>query len=440
MKMNFDKNFISSFEALNNFEKKGDKNIEIAILQNGNILYSYKSKIISSDFETSFFYIRKIIITLIFMVGGEALLFKGSKEFFNYLISKIDNDDELSNSFKNMEVVFNKKFEVKYSEKEFVIKENIIPLSGDFKGCRIGFDAGGSDRKVSAVIDGNVVFSEEILRNPKEVSNWEYHYDGILDSMKKAASHLPHVDAIGVSTAGIVMNNEMAQANLFIKVPLSDQISHCRNIYKDIVKNEFNNVPLVVANDGDVTALSGAIHFNKNYILGLAMGTSEATGYSANNSLNGWINELGKVPMNYDDNASKHYATQISGAGSEYLSQKGVIKLSKMAGVSFEGTLAEQLVKIQEEAKNGNEKVLKAYEDMGIYLGSSLAYYNKFLRIENVLLLGRVMTGIGGDLIIKKANEYLKENDINSINIFTADEKFKRLGQSYMAASLPKIL
>ena len=35
------------------------------------------------------------------------------------------------------------------------------PMGGHLDGCRIGFDAGGSDRKVSAVIDGETVFSEE---------------------------------------------------------------------------------------------------------------------------------------------------------------------------------------------------------------------------------------------------------------------------------------
>ncbi len=33
-------------------------------------------------------------------------------------------------------------------------------------GCRIGFDLGGSDRKCAAVIDGKVVFSDEVVWNP----------------------------------------------------------------------------------------------------------------------------------------------------------------------------------------------------------------------------------------------------------------------------------
>ena len=438
MQMNYDKDFLSAYEELEKFEKeKGNKDLNITIKQNEDICYTYKTKM-TSDIEESFFYVKKIILSLIYMVGGNEIIVN-DLDIYNKLITVVDDDKELSSAIKNMEVVFHKDFEITYYAEEIKEKEHIVPLSDDFSGNRIGFDAGGSDRKVSAVKDGKVIFSEETLWLPKEQEDYHYHYDGILDSMKKAYDALGgKVDAIGVSSAGIVMNDEMAQSNLFIKVPEKDQIKFVRSIYKDIAKKEFHDVPLKVANDGDVTALGGELMYHKDHILGLAMGTSEATGYCQNKSFNGWINELGKVPMNYAPDAVSHYATGIVGAGSEYLSQKGIIRLCGMAGIVFEGTLAKQLVQIQEEAKKGNPVVLSCYEDMGIYLGSSLALYKKFLDIRNVLLLGRVMTGVGGDIIINKANEYLKEKHID-INVFTADENFKRLGQSFVAAGLVKL-
>lgn len=436
--MKYDKNYISAYEKLEQFEKeKGIKDCTITIKQNEDICYTYKTKI-SSDIEESLFYIKKIILTLIYMVGGNEIIIN-DLDIYNKLVAIVDDDIELSNAIKNMEVVFHCDFQITYSIEEIQEKEHITPLSDDFSGNRIGFDAGGSDRKVSAVKDGKVIFSEETLWLPKEQEDYHYHYEGILDSMKKAYDALDgKVDAIGVSSAGIVMNDEMAQSNLFIKVKEEDQIKYVRSIYKDIAKKEFHNIPIRVANDGDVTALGGELMYHKDHILGLAMGTSEATGYCQNKSFNGWINELGKVPMNYASDAVSHYATGIKGAGSEYLSQKGIIRLCKMAGISFEGTLAEQLVQIQEEAKKNNPIVLACYEDMGIYLGSSLALYKKFLDIRNVLLLGRVMTGIGGDIIINKAKEYLKEKKVD-IDVFTADENFKRLGQSFVAAGLVKL-
>ena len=41
-----------------------------------------------------------------------------------------------------------------------------LKIGGFSDGCRIGFDAGGSDRKVCAVKDGEVVYSEEVIWFP----------------------------------------------------------------------------------------------------------------------------------------------------------------------------------------------------------------------------------------------------------------------------------
>ena len=432
--MDYDKDYISGYAALTEFEAKGSIPLSIAIKRFDEICHVYKTKI-TSDVVESYFYVKKIILTLIWMVGGNEIVIEGDKGIIDYILAHKDNDPELINSEKGMEEVFKTPFVFSYSDKPLSEKELIIPVSGDFKGQRIGFDAGGSDRKVSAVKDGEVVFSEEVLWLPKEQTDWHYHYDGILDSMKRAAAHLDRVDAIGVSTAGIVMNDEVAQSNLFIKVPATDQKEYVRTIFKDIADKEFGGVPVKVSNDGDVTALGGEMLYGKDHILGVAMGTSEAAGYSLNHSFNGWINELGKVPMNYGDNAAAHYATGIKGAGSEYLSQKGIIRLAKLAGYSFDGSLAEQLAAIQK----ANDGCLdKAYEDMGRYLGDAIVLYAKFLDIKSVLLLGRVMTGRGGDVLIKTAKEAVRKLGLE-IDIFSADENFKRLGQSYTAASLPKL-
>ncbi|HEY0709488.1 MAG TPA: hypothetical protein VGG33_21945, partial [Polyangia bacterium] len=97
--------------------------------------------------------------------------------------------------------------------------EEAKAVGGHLDGCRIGFDAGGSDRKVAAVIDGKEVFSCEIVWQPKLESDPNYHFDGIDDSIRKAAEHLPRIDAIGVSSAGIYVDNRTMVASLFRKVP-----------------------------------------------------------------------------------------------------------------------------------------------------------------------------------------------------------------------------
>ena len=97
--------------------------------------------------------------------------------------------------------------------------EKAQPMGGHMDGCRIGFDAGGSDRKVSAVIDGECVYSEEVVWFPKINEDPDYHYGHILEAFKTAASKMPRVDAIGVSSAGVFIGNAPMVASLFIKVP-----------------------------------------------------------------------------------------------------------------------------------------------------------------------------------------------------------------------------
>ena len=98
-------------------------------------------------------------------------------------------------------------------------------------GCRIGFDAGGSDRKVSAVIDGEPVFSEEVVWFPKTTADPDYHYEGIVSALKSAAAHMPRVDAVGVSSAGIYIENRTMVASLFLKVPKDLFDAKVKDIY-----------------------------------------------------------------------------------------------------------------------------------------------------------------------------------------------------------------
>ena len=228
--------------------------------------------------------------------------------------------------------------------------ENSEPVGRHLDGCRIGFDAGGSDRKVSAVIDGEPVYSEEVVWFPKTNSDPNYHYQGILDAMKTAASHMPRVDALGVSSAGVYVDNRIMVASLFLKVPKEDFDKKVKNMYIDVAK-EIGDVPVVVANDGDVTALAGAMNLDDNGVLGIAMGTSEAGGYvDLNGNITGLLNELAFVPADYCENAMVDEWSGDYGCGVKYFSQDAVIKLAPAAGIELDPTLspAEKLKVVQE--------------------------------------------------------------------------------------------
>src|SRR4249919_553544 len=67
-------------------------------------------------------------------------------------------------------------------------RETFVSLGRHLEGCRIGFDLGASDRKASAVIDGEAIYSEEVPWDPRNASDPEYHYAGVMDSIRRAAA------------------------------------------------------------------------------------------------------------------------------------------------------------------------------------------------------------------------------------------------------------
>jgi predicted NBD/HSP70 family sugar kinase len=343
-----------------------------------------------------------------------------------------------------MQTVYECPFEVVKTDEESFPKANncAVKIGGHLEGCRIGFDAGGSDRKVSAVVDGKVVYSEEVVWFPKINSDYHYHYEGIKAAMQTAASKMPRVDAIGVSSAGVYINNKIMVASLFLKVPKEDYKPHVQNMYIDIAK-EFN-APLEVANDGDVTALAGAMDLKDNCVLGIAMGTSEAVGYiNENGLLNGWLSEVAFVPVDFNKGAMVDEWSGDYGCGVKYFSQDGVIKLAENAGYKFSenSSPAERLKEIQTLMKNGDAMARQIYEDVGVYLGYAIPYYSEFYKIKHLLLLGRVTSGEGGSIILEKAKQVLREEfpQYADINLTMPDESNKRVGQSIAAASLPEI-
>jgi hypothetical protein len=69
-----------------------------------------------------------------------------------------------------------------------------------------------------------------------------------------------------------------------------------------------------------------------------------------------------------------------------------------------------------------------------------MAAYREFYDYGELLLLGRVSSGDGGDIIVDMARAVLAaEFPELGLNIHLPDEKFRRVGQSVAAASLPPV-
>ena len=392
-------------------------------------------------------FVERIVKTLLWARGGYKIIIAGSKVIADRI--KADYSDGGIRVFDRdtMSFVFEAPFEVIHVpfEQAPVANESAAPIGRHLDGCRIGFDAGGSDRKVSAVVEGEATYSEEVVWFPKLQSDPKYHYDGIMEAMKTAASKMPRVDAIGVSTAGIVIDNRVMNSSLFLKVREENPEAFekiAKNIYIDIAK-ELGDVPIEVANDGDVTALAGAMNLDDTNVLGIAMGTSEAGGYvDGNGNITGWLNELAFVPADYNKDSMVDEWSGDYGCGVKYFSQDAVIKLAPAAGITLDESAspAEKLKVVQGLMAEGDERAAKIYETIGAYFGYAVAYYAIFYDIKHVLLMGRVSSGEGGNILYKNAEKVLAEEFpelAKKITIHLPDESSRRVGQSIAAASLP---
>ncbi|MBR5570964.1 MAG: ROK family protein [Oscillospiraceae bacterium] len=317
------------------------------------------------------------------------------------------------------------------------------PMGGHTDGCRIGFDAGGSDRKVSAVIDGECVYSEEVVWHPKVNPDPNYQYEGIVAAFKTAASKMPRVDGIGVSSAGVFIGNAPMISSIFYCVP-RDRWDEVKTVF-DRAAAEIGNVPIVVANDGDVSALAGAMGMDINSIMGLAMGTSEAVGYvDQDKQVLGWINELAFAPVDLQEDALVDEWSTDRGVGCKYFSQDAVIKLAPAAGIELDPNLtpAEKLKVVQGLMAEDDPRAQAIFRDIGVYLAYTVVLYSQFYDLKHLMLLGRVMSGKGGDTILSTCREVLKEQFpalAQSLEVMLPDERTRRVGQSVAAASLPKI-
>ena len=429
------------------FLKDARQPLDIAVERAGGEVAVYKTFIHGTPdmAEADTYYVDRLIKTMLWYMGGFKVYLSGSKDIYEAMKATYCVGGRRSFDAEFMSNVYEKPFEVVYCDAVPAEKSNPQAVGRHLGGCRIGFDAGGSDRKVSAVIDGEPVFSEEVVWYPKVTEDPDYHYEGIVSALKSAAAHMPRVDAVGVSSAGIYIENRTMVASLFLKVPKDLFDAKVKDIYIRAIRDTFGDVPYVVANDGDVSALAGAMSLEENNILGIAMGTSEAVGYvDENGNITGWLNELAFAPVDVSPNAMEDEWSGDIGCGVKYFSQDGVIKLAPAAGISLSDDLApaQKLKEVQKLMENPGSPAEAIFRSIGVYLGHSLALYHHFYGFKHVLLLGRVMSGRGGDIILDVCKQVLADEYpeiADKINPTLPDEKARRVGQSVAAASLPEL-
>jgi predicted NBD/HSP70 family sugar kinase len=393
----------------------------------------------------NFAYIERLVKFLLWSRGGWRLWFSGPAELGlqlqeHFRSSATGRFDAAIMGGK----IYEQPFEVRLVEAAAVpaSREVTAALGRHLDGCRIGFDLGASDRKVAAVIDGKVVFSDETVWDPRPQKDPQWHFDQIMDSLRRAAAHLPRVDAIGGSSAGVVVDSRIQVASLFRGVPEPLFQSRVKGLFREL-QQAWNGIPFEVVNDGEVTALAGSMSLRDNAVLGVAMGSSEATGYvTAEGNITPWLNELAFAPVDYQPQAPVDEWSGDVGCGVQYFSQQAVGRLIPNSGLEISPALPlpERLVEVQKAMARGDARAAAIYRTIGVYLGYSVAHYAEFYDFRHLLILGRVTTGTGGEVILTEARGVLEREfpELSArISFHTPDEKEKRHGQAIAAASLP---
>jgi len=397
-----------------------------------------------SDSELNLFYIERLLKFLLWQRGGWRIFVGGPPSIGKYIQQVYDDAGLHDFDYHFMGRIYEKNFRVVSCNASEVPAEHEPErsLGRHLDGNRIGFDLGASDLKVSAVVNGNAIFSTEIEWQPRLQTDPKYHYDQIQAALDSAASKLPSVDAIGGSSAGVYINNRPMIASLFRGIP-DKKFTQVQNMFLEISKEM--NVPLEIVNDGEVTALAGSMSLDDNGVLGIAMGSSEAAGYiTMDGNITDWLNELAFSPVDFNPNAPVDEWSGDKGVGVSYFSQKCIFRLAPRVGIQVPQDVsdAKKLKFVQQKLESGDEGAEKIWQSMGVYLGYAIASYADFYNIKHILILGRCTSGKGGPIMLERAKEVLAVEFpelAEKINIQLPDEKSRRVGQSIAAASLPEI-
>lgn len=422
--------------------------IKIGLERENHLISTWQSRILpinNSTMSLTLTYIEKLIKFILWQKGGWKIYFQGPEIIYHYLKNQFSPRGERKFDVNLMSTVYEKPFEVVLMEaSDFPeARESQLILGGNFVGYRLGFDLGASDFKVAALNNGQVTFSEEIPWNPQEQPDPSYHYEHIKAGLRKAASCLAKVEAIGGSAAGIYINNQVRIASLFRAVPKDVFEKKVRNIFLEMQKEW--GVPFQVINDGEVTALAGHLSLNQAAVLGIAMGSSEAGGYLNHaGHLPGWLDELAFAPVDLNPEAAVDEWSGDRGVGAMYFSQQAVNKLALSARFTFpeEKKMPERLKGVQALAEKGDGRALQIFQDIGVYLGYTAHLYSLFYDYNNLMILGRVTSGKGGETIKKEAEKVISQEFpelAKKIKIHLLDEKSRRVGQAVAAATLPEI-
>lgn len=447
----------------------GGKILHMALERPGGLVARVELPVFADDHpdvEASIHLACTMIRTYMWQRGGHRLQVSGPPEQCKRLKAALSPGGCIAWDAKEMTKACGqtKPFEVEIvaDPKNLPADKNVpVQCGREATGSRLAFDLGKSDMKAVAVKDGKLIWSKE---TEWDVTNKDplYHKEVIRKAMREAATHVDKVEAVGGASCGIVSgHNELTSCDLFTQVPDDVYREKVPNLLIDLIKEEFGDVPFKCINDGEVTAVAGQMMIGEGGLYGISLGSNEGCGYvDPDGNLPGWINEMYATPLDFNPAAPRNPWTPYTGDSPMYLGQRAVSRNAVKGGVDVPEEMrfehsgmrtmnhvvhAECLKLVQAAMKDPTKepRTRKIYETIGVYLGYTIANYCEIYKpyaINHVLILGRVTSGTGGEVMMAKAQEVLKEfPEFSHVKFHTPDEHMKRVGQCLAAAALPPL-
>lgn len=410
-------------------------------------------------------YVERLVKFLLWQWGGWKVCVAGPEEIGRFLTQCYSPTGPRAFDEAFWGGVYEKQFEIAGMpavNAPAAVESKGAQIATNWSGWRIGFDLGASDRKVAVAKDGQLalrpdgspILSEEFVWDPKPQTDANWHFVQIMEILKAAEAAIKEIDptarieAIGGSSAGVHVGSRVRIASLFRGIAGREEFERTVAPIYHRVQEAWGGIPFRLENDGDVSALAGALALDDGAVLGLAMGSSLAAGYVDDQRLiAGWMNELAFAPIDLNPEAPEDEWSGDRGVGANYMSQQAVGRLIPLAGIELpdvpEDALPERLLRVQQLMEAGDERARQIYLTIGCYFGYAVAQYCDFYpEVRHVEVLGRVVTGEGGKVILDEARGVFREEFpelLESIDFYEPDEREKRHGQAVAAASLPLI-
>ncbi len=370
-------------------------------------------------------YVDRLLKSFLWIVGGNGLFLKGPKWLVNIISERYQKTGARSFDRQFFERIFKQDFFITSDESEFLVAEEKLemPWLVSNEGLQvnslkqkelkyenvIGLDLGASLLEVSALHRGKLLFQAKKSWTPKRQNSPAYHYEEISKAIHEAKAALSGLDFIGISSPGVVLNNQIRESSLFRKIPL-DKTAELKELFPKI-SERFGHVPYRLVNDGEVSALAGRQVCGGTGILSLTFGTSLGAGYiNPDGEFTNRTNELAFVPVDVGDRALEDEWSKDTGVGVSYFSQDAAIKLAKRAGIDFRAFKTEQeafrhITLLLEE---DDPRAKEVFRDMGIYLAYTIPFYREWYDFSHLFLQGGVMAGEHGKIIRKTASELVE--------------------------------